>query len=237
MSLHCSILFLALAYSLSGEAQEVKSIDLTALQPRTELRYPPAPEADCAPSTSCVSGGYAGLSVSDGAPDRRDPHALGVYLLRVTPSDVDPDKPFQAEFRVLNTGLAPIDLPISPHLSDLQPSDASVTFSYLSLALVVDDEGLQLKQLVGFVELYGSLDREGTMLALRPGEWMTVRANIKPHSRDAETTRFLGDFWLRQNVFHPHPGGSFTETNNLYPNKTPTPGIPVRVLHSSSSNE
>jgi len=78
----------------------------------------------------CVGGGYGGVGVGDGAPDRRDPHALGVYLLRVTPTDIDSTQPFEAEFRVLSTGLASIDLPVSPHLSDLQPTDASVVFVY-----------------------------------------------------------------------------------------------------------
>ena len=234
--IRCAILCLLLTSAM--RAQEVKIIDLTVVQQRTELRHPAASVEDCTLGTSGVCGGIGGSSVGDGAPDRRDPHALAVYLLRVTPSDIDPAKPFEAEFRVLNTGLAPIELPISPHLSDLQPSDASVSFSYLSLALVVNDEGLRIKQLVGFIQLYGAPDHEGSTLTLRPGQWMTVKANMKPPSSPAEpvTTRFHGDFWLRRNNFHPHPGGSFTEAQNLYPNATPTPGIPVRLLHSASAN-
>jgi hypothetical protein len=75
--------------------------------------------------------------MGDGAPDQRDPHALGIYLMRVTPTDINAAEPFQVEFKILNTGTAPIELPVSPHLSDLQPSDESVAFNYSSLALVV----------------------------------------------------------------------------------------------------
>jgi len=39
-----------------------------------------------------LCGGTGGGSVVDGAPDRRDPRALGVYLLRVTPTDINPTR-------------------------------------------------------------------------------------------------------------------------------------------------
>lgn len=233
-----AILLVSFTSAMSG--QEIKSIDLTLVAQRTELRHPAAvaPASDCKLGTSCVEEGSGGGSVADGAPDRRDPHALGVYLQSVTPTDIDPAKPFEAEFRVLNTGLAPIELPISPHLSDLQPSDASVRFSYLSLALVVNAEALMLKQVIGFVELYGSPDREETTLMLRPGQWITVRANVKLRSSPSEevATRFHAEFWLRRNTFQPHPGGEFTEMQNLYPNATSTPGIPVHLLHQASAD-
>ncbi len=108
------------------KAQEVKYIDLTAVRQRTELRHPPAPQSDCREGTGCLGGGYGGGSIRDGAPDQRDPHALGIYLMRVTPTDINGAEPFQVEFKILNTGTVPIELPVSPHLSDLQPSDESV---------------------------------------------------------------------------------------------------------------
>src|SRR5437016_1895631 len=133
---HTSLL-LVLVCSGFLSAEEVKYIDLTSIQQRTELRTPPSPPTDC---SNCLGPGWGGGSVTDGAPDFRDPHALGVFLLRVTPTDFDPEEPFEAEFRVQNTGLVPIDIPVSPHLSDLQPDDDSESFSYLSIALVVRGE-------------------------------------------------------------------------------------------------
>src|ERR1700674_88103 len=219
-------------------AQEIKFIDLASTAQRTELRYPPAPPPDCK-KDHCVGGGYGGSSIGDGAPDRRDPHALGVYLLRVTPTDIDPAEPFEAEFQVFNTGLDSMELPVSPHLSDLQPSDESATFSYLSLALVVHGEGEPQRGMpfVGFVELYGSPNHEDSTVVLRPGEWIRVRASVKFRSWPSEpaSTRLRGDFWLRRNTFHPHPGGLFTEMQNLYPNATPTPWIAVHLLRPASS--
>jgi hypothetical protein len=175
---------LLLAWPATSLAQEIKYIDITSVQQRTELRHPPAPLPDCKDG-NCVGGGIGGGGVGDGAPDQRDPHALGVYLLRVTPTDIYPLEPFEVEFKVLNTGKAPFELPVSPHLSDLQPSDESLDFHYLSLSLVVhgepEPEGPDVAAL-GYVTLYGSLDREGSVLVVRPGEWIRVRAIMKLHT-------------------------------------------------------
>ena len=153
-----------------------------------------------------------------------------MYLLRVAPTDIDPTQPFEAEFRVLNTGIAPIEVPVSPHLSDLQPSDESAAFSYFSLALVVQVEGPQQgTPSVGFIQLFGAADHEGTMLVLKPGEWIRVRAQVKLQNwPPPASTRARGEFWLRRNTFQPHPGGGFTNSENLYPNVTPTPWIDIR---------
>ena len=235
MSVRSAFLLLVLAWPGSLKAQEIKYIDLSSVRPRTELRYPPAPPADCKEGKPCGGGIYGGGSIGDGAPDQRDPHALGIYLLRVTPTDISPAEPFQVEFKILNTGTATMELPVSPHLSDLQPSDESVAFNYFSFALTVrgeaEAEGPPINSL-GFVELFGSPDHAESMTVLRPGEWIRVSANIKLLASPPKpiSVRFQGGFWLRRNTFHPHAGGQFIEANNLYPNSTPTPFVDVRLL-------
>lgn len=230
-----TLLFLLLTSSVTARTQEIQYIDLSLVPQRTELRYPPASPRARETGKSGFGGGYGGVGIADGGHDRRDPHALGVYLLRVSPTDIDPVKPFEAEFRVLNTGLAPIEVPVSPHLSDLQPGDESTAFSYLSLALVVQVEGPQRgAPSVGFVQLYGTTDHEGTTLVLKPGEWIRVGAKvILQNWPQLASTRVRGEFWLRRNTFQPHPGGGFTEIKNLYPNITPTPWIDIRLLSAA----
>jgi hypothetical protein len=188
-----------------------------------------------------MSGGGVGGSVGDGAPDRRDPHALGVYLLRVTPTEIHPSQPFEAEFKVLNTGDVPIEVPVYSHLSDLQPSDESVSFSYFSLALVVHGESEPEEQgsnvpALGYIELYGSHEHAGTVMELKPGQWIRVRTTMKLHTWPSQpiSARLRGGFWLRKNTFRPRPGGGFTETQNLYPNTTSTPSIAVHLLGSAT---
>jgi len=240
MSFRSVFLLLVLAWPGFLKAQEIKHIDISNVRSRTELRHPPAPQSDCKEGTHCIGGGSGGGSVADGAPDQRDPHALGIYLLRVTPTDINATEPFQVEFKVLNTGTAPMELPVSPHLSDLQPSDESVAFNYFSLALVVrgqgEPQGLRVDS-VGFVELFGSPDHTESMMILRPGEWIRVSASVKllTWSSEPVSARFRGDFWLRKNTFHPHPGGQFIEALNLYPNDTPTPFMAVRLFPPAGS--
>jgi hypothetical protein len=110
-----------------------------------------------------------------------------------------------------------------------------VAFGYFSLALVVRGEGETQRPDVpcfGFVELYGSPEYPESMMVLRPGEWIRVTANVKLSTWPEEpiSTRFRGDFWMRKNTFRPHPGGQSTDAQNLYPNATQTPYVPVRLL-------
>jgi len=105
-------------------------------------------------------------------------------LLSVPPTEIRPAEPFEIEFKITNTGRAPIEVPVNPHLSDLQPSDESVAFSYLNLALVVrGDGGLEAQgqnvPALGFVELYGSDEHDGSIVELRPAEWIRVKAAVK----------------------------------------------------------
>ena len=187
-SYRSAFLFLLLAWPCLLKPQEIKYIDLSAVGPRTELRHPPAPPADCM-ETPCGGGGYGSASIGDGAPDRRDPHALGIYLLRVTPTDIHTAEPFQVEFKILNTGTASIELPVSPHLSDLQPVDESVAFNYFSVALVVRGEREAERPLVncvGFVELYGS----------PPSQQLTVcNQEMDSGDRQREVTGGLSRCW------------------------------------------
>ena len=234
-SCRSAFLFLLLAWPCLLKPQEIKYIDLSAVRPRTELRHPPAPPADCKENAPCGGGGYGSANIGDGAPDRRDPHALGIYLLRVTPTDIHTAEPFQVEFKILNTGTASIELPVSPHLSDLQPVDESVAFNYFSLALVVRGEGEPEGppvNCVGFVELYGSPALSDSMMVLQPGEWIRVTANVKLLKWPSKpvAAHFRGGFWLRKNTFRPHPGGQSIEASNLYPNETSTPFAAVRLL-------
>ena len=161
-------------------------------------------------------------------------------MLRVTPTDINPLEAFQVEFKILNTGTAPIELPVSPHLSNLEPNDESEAFSYFSLALVVRGESETQRpdvSCMGFVEPYGSPDHLESLMVLRPGEWIRVSANVLLRTWPAEplSTRFHGDFCLRTNTFHPHPGGQFIEARNLYPNTTTTPYLTVRLLPPKGS--
>lgn len=233
-----NIFFLLAFAGCSLQAQEIRFIELSYAEQRTQLRHPP-PSADCR-DWFCGNGG--GGKVVEAAPDRPEGRTLAVYLLRATPTEIDPLQPFEAEFKVLNTGQVAVELPVSPHLSDLQPNDETVDFVYSSLMLSTHIEaetnGLDVNG-IGYVWLYGSPEREGSMVLLRPGEWFRVKATMKLHTWPSKPVfaRFRGEFLLRRNVFHPKPGGGFTETQNLYPNPTCTPSIAVHLLGSTHTEK
>lgn len=157
--------------------------------------------------------------------------------MQVSPTDIDPKEPFEAEFRVLNTGRVPMDLPVSPHLSDLQPDDSSLSFTYFSLSLIVrvSVEPYVETRSFGLAALFGSPDHQGTMITLHPGEWIRVKANVQLNSWPSEPSaaRVYGEMWLRKNTYHPRAGSGSTEIQNLYPNITkmaPENWLPVYLL-------
>jgi hypothetical protein len=225
-----------LAVSVVAGAQEVKFIDLSLVEQRTTLRHPPS-RSTCDPGETCVGRGVGG-SVADGAPDRRNPHALGVSLDHVSTSNITLDA-FDAEFRILNTGLAPIEVPIFPNLSDLQPSDETKPFNYLSLALVVKLEvtGPTQGMGLGYVELYGAANRADTIITLQPGQWVRVKSKMKLRTWPSTSVaaKLRGGFWLRTNVFTPREGGGFTQVTNLYPNPSEFPAIEVQFTPTRST--
>lgn len=233
----CAVPFALLVCSAGLKAQEVKYIDLTLTPQRTELRYPPAPPPVCRKGGTCIGAGSGTSvgSVADGAPDWRDPHALGVYLDSVSPTEMQLGQPFEVEFRVVNTGRALIQLPISPNLSDLQPSDASAEIRYADLALVVrvDYRVKGGASCGGHVELYGASGHKDTLLVLRPGEWIRVKADVKFGDCAVEPglVNLYGEYWLRMETYLPHPGGSSQAVQNLYPNSTSTPPVEVYLFH------
>jgi hypothetical protein len=211
-------------------AQEVRYVDLTTVTQRTALRHPPPQPINCKDDSSCVGGGIGGGSVGDGAPDTRDPRALGVYFLTPFPAEINTVEQFEVEFKVLNTGLAPIELPVSPHLSDLQDSDVS-PFTYTSLALVVRVRGEHpaCVPCLTYVELYGARNREESTVVLKPGEWIRVKGKTNFQQGLTGVAELGAEFWLRTNTFTPDEGGGFTQINNVSPNVTPTPRVTVHL--------
>lgn len=214
------IFFSSLLLSSPLLAQQVKFIDLTTAEQRVTLRYPSA-----LPGQMGESGGG---SIGDCGVDARQSRSLTVSLQSVTPRQFDPQRPMKAEFKILNTGRVLLELPVSPNLADLQPTDASETFSYASLALSVtpiEDRGA-----IGFVELYGRENVAGTMIMLKPGEWIQVEANVKFIVKPLHSglLHVEGGYWLRRTTFHPAPGGYSTSAEGICLKSDPTAPIPIR---------
>lgn len=221
--LHLGWMAVLLLTSTAVIAQQVKFIDLTTTVQRVQLRYPPAP-----PVENGVGGGSVSGSVGDCGPDIRDPRSLTVYVQSVITSNEDSTRPFEIEFKILNTGTVPLLLPLSPHLSDLQPEDSSARFTYFSLALSVSP--VEDRSSIGYVELYGKADAPNTVMMLNPGEWLRLEARVKFNSwklPPAGTVNLVPGYWLRRVTFQPRPGGYSSAAENICVNENPTPTVSV----------
>jgi hypothetical protein len=219
---YLGVTFLLLSTHLLG--QEAKFIDLTMTAQRVDFRSPPAP-----PIEDGVGGGYGGVSIGDCGVGAQDPRSLTVSLQSVIVRNKDPKRPFEIEFKVLNTGKVSLQLPIGIHLSDLQPNDASAVFTYMSLALSVSP--IEDVRSTAFVQLYGTADTPNTLITLNPGEWLRVEANVRFDVRlpPAGIINLEPGYWLHRATFHPHPGGYSTDIANICLNHvTPTPTMRVQ---------
>ena len=208
------LLFLCSALSLS--AQEVKSIDFSDVQQRTKLLVPRAKEPNCVPQPCVVT---RETSVGDCSMEAKP---LRVVLDWVTPNHITLD-PFKAEFRILNTGNDPIEVPVSPHLSDLQPSGPLQEFNYMSLALRIHLSAVGPVQAagIGWAELYGAGEHPDTILTLEPGHWIRVTTKVKLHTWPSQSldASLSGDFEVHKNVFKPEVNGGFVDSLDLCPNR------------------
>jgi hypothetical protein len=185
-------------------AQEVAFIDLTGVTQRTEIRYPPAPPPK---EGHGVGGGFGGAGIACGASDPKDKRALRTTLLWLDRETIRNGDLVTSELRVENAGSVPLDIPVHPHLSDLQPEDESQKFDYNEFSLVLE-AGSHGEVPLGSISLYGSLEKPETMVTLQPGEWVRVRGEIQigltstPNGNEVNV-----GFWWHQSTVKPGVGG------------------------------
>jgi len=231
-----TILFFFFCVEHWAKAQEVKFVDLSNVQQRITLRVPQTKEPNCNPEPCVVT---KETSVGDCTNDVKP---LRVALDSVMSHDITLD-PFKVEFRILNTGNDPVEIPISPHLSDLQPPGNVQQFGYISLALRIILSGVGPEQAagIGWIELFGSAEHPDTILRLDPGQWMRVTTSVKLHTWPSQAVDAVlrGDFRVQRNVFKPEEKGGFVDSLDLCPNRTTLPSTvavhfsPIHVVASS----
>jgi hypothetical protein len=201
-------------------AQEVKFVDLSDVQQLTTLRVPQTKEPNCTPEPCVVT---KETSVGDCTTDVKP---LRIALDWVAPHDITLD-PFKAEFRILNKGNDPVEVPISPQLSELQPRGNLQPFGYISLTLRINLFGVGPIQAagVGWIELFGSAEHPDTILRLEPGQWMRVKTGVRLHTWPSQPVDAVlrGDFRVRRNVFKPDEHGGFIDSLDLCPNRATLP--------------
>jgi hypothetical protein len=102
---------------------------------RTELRYPASRIAEVTnrSGASSIVDSYHDDCNGPNAP--KDAGALRTTLVRLDRSEYAVGDVPKFEVRIENIGSAPIEIPFSPHLADLQPEDASQKVRYLELSV------------------------------------------------------------------------------------------------------
>jgi hypothetical protein len=168
-------LFLTLAvaatFSFPCPAQEIASLDLTKVAARLDLRRPQA--------TSPPTGGYHGTQYTRPCFDTTyNAGALHTSLVSLDRTHYQVGDEPRFEVTVENTGSAPIRIPFSPHVADLQPKDPAQKFAYYELQIVLWIAAGERwsTNTGGSAILYGANGHANTMLTLNPGEWVRVIA-------------------------------------------------------------
>jgi len=161
-------------------AQQAGSVDLTQIEPRSELRRPPARDSDPSGRRGMVLSNGGCPTVPHDAPSLQ---TTLIWLDRDQYSEVDTPK-FEA--RILNTGSVPFKVPFSPHLGDFQPADPAAKFSFwemfVSLDVTVTARNVEWRVPGGGAALYGNDSYPASRLTLQPGEWVQIIAEAEPMS-------------------------------------------------------
>lgn len=89
------------------------------------------------------------------------------------------------EVRIENSGTNPIRIPIGRGRGSLQPDGSADPFNYWQMTLNLDAKTSRTRAMLDFQLFYGSDAKPDTMITLKPGEWLTIRAKseIQPPPR------------------------------------------------------
>lgn len=221
--------------------QEVRYLDLRGIQPRTNLQYPHTP-ALCHGNTCSFSGGISS-SVGCGAGSRDDSRALKATVLSLDHSSYAEGDQVEIEIKLENVGTVPMTLPWYPHLADLQPSDITARFDYLSsyFQLTLAKPGEYGYVALQIVNLYGISDVPNTLVTIRPGEWLHLRVmlplNIPPAKQGQIQWEANVTFGLRHAEFVPRENGYSDNITNDYPRVSSGPRVPIQIFRRDDPQE
>jgi hypothetical protein len=160
---------MALAVAADCSGQEVAFIDLTKATADRELRRPPLSKNISEPHGS-TEHTYGCRQSSKTAINLR----TTLVSLDRTHYQIGDEPVFEVTLE--NSGTAPLRIPFSPHLADIQPKDPAQKFSYseLRLQLWIAADVWWSANTGGGVTLYGSDDQPETMVTLNRGEWARI---------------------------------------------------------------
>jgi hypothetical protein len=230
------VLGVMLAATVTCFAQEAGFVDLTGIAPRTEFRQP-ATHNDEASHARRPAGRLQDCSANSTP-------ALRTTLLWLDRSEYQVGDEEKFQVQIENIGSAPITIPFSPHVADLQPEDPGQRFRYLTLIVVLWLGGESWSESQGSgseIALYGAHDRPDTMLTPRRGEWvqvigkgtLTLSNNVLPLVRNGDAASYANANVSIYGVEQKLPAGaSGTFAQGLCLIQSQGPNVTVKVSAS-----
>jgi hypothetical protein len=81
--------------------------------------------------------------------------------------------------KLTNTGNEPVLLPWDPQMADFEEKGAGDDYHYVSISVLLELSDGRAKEMMTGWSLFGSPDLAGSLLEVRPGDWVQVRAKSK----------------------------------------------------------
>jgi hypothetical protein len=165
-------LMFALVASVQG--QQIASVDLTHLQVESnsvaKSEKPPLP-AGCTE----LGGG-----IGDGAivQQRNQPRELIVEIMSLSKNDLSIGTTFDAGVRLRNSGADPVRIPwsVDPGITEISQNPDHLEWEVGSFKFFLDRNDLLKSK---GQSLYGSEFSKGSMLTIRPGEWIAAMVQVR----------------------------------------------------------
>ncbi len=144
-------------------AQEVGWLDLTDTHPRDRIRVPHSVGSEC--------GGGGGFTSNI---------EITITLVSLDKVSYSLGEEVTYEVKIQNSGKETVEIPWTPHSGDLEPADASKSYTYLHAAISLNfTEPDSNRSFSVYANSYGSSELPGSTRQLLPGEWIFVRARQK----------------------------------------------------------
>jgi hypothetical protein len=181
-----TIFFVVLSFGCVSAAQEIRQIDLTGVPEDAFRTWIPS-------YTYRICGTEKAKTA---------PGAVRVSVESLVPTDIHPKEHLSVVLKVENSGLLPVELPVSGEAPVIPQENGAVHYRALIDIMAGFPSGaLRLGQL----ELYGSSFEPNTTVSLKPGEWITLRGDITIRRWSATEQVATAYSQLQFYVDHPSP--------------------------------
>jgi len=124
----------------------------------------------------------------------------------------------EVEFIIVNLSKEDLTIPVSPNPGDLEPADPKVSYRLKFMRLYLTTGDAQQAALQGGAELYGNDSSPDSLVSLRPGQSLDVRARVRIPSTSAPSQsdlRFIAHLVLDDQDLQTVDGQTSEDTQEI----------------------